>query len=275
MNRILAVGLLALAPCAAQGLDQRTASVGMRARIEQLTLPAPERIAKPIDKHDKLVLRIVNVYDHGANFRYDLEYYGLEPGRYDLAALLIPKDPSATLPTPPPLEVTITPMRAPGQVLPNALTPTPTPHAGGYTDWMSAGAVAWVLGLFAILFVGRARQRAAQATQDQPLTLADRLRPMVEAASQGKLDSGGKAQLERLLLAFWRKRLDLEGVTAAAAMPRLRNHAEAGALLRQLEDWLHKPQPSSQVDLAALLAPYRAVAADTVEADARSHGAGH
>lgn len=275
MKSTFAVWLLALAPLAAQGLDQRTASVGMRARIEQLTLPAPERIAKPIDKHDKLVLRVVNVYDHGANFRYDLEYYGLEPGRYDLAALLVPKDPTATVPTPPPLEVTITPMRAPGQVLPNALTPTPTPRAGGYTEWLSAGAVAWVLGLFAILFVGRARQRAAQAAQDRPLTLADRLRPMVEAAAQGRLDSGGKAQLERLLLAFWRKRLALDGVSAAQAMPQLRGHAEAGALLRQLEDWLHKPQPSRDVDLAALLAPYRAVAAETVEADARRQGAGH
>ena len=131
--------------------------------------------------------------------------------------------------------------------------------------------------LFAILLAGRAQRRAAQAASAQPATLAERLQPMVEAAAAGQLDSAGKAQLERLLLAFWRRRLELEGVKAADAMPKLRNHGEAGALLRQLEDWLHRPKPTQDVDLGALLAPYRSVAAATVEADAAREpfGGGH
>ena len=70
-------------------------------------------------------------------------------------------------------------------------------------------------------------------------------------------------------------RPDNATVREAEEVLAMLEEAEAGALLRQLEDWLHKPQPSRDVDLAALLAPYRAVAAETVEADARRQGAGH
>lgn len=270
----VAFTLLLLAPCAAQSLDQRTASVGMRARIEQIVLPAPELAAKPLDKDGKVVLRIVETYGHGSQFRYDLEYYGLEPGTYDLAALLVPKAADQAPVALPKIEVKVTPMRAPGQVLPNQLTPDAPPRLGGYTEWLTVGTFGWVLGLFAILFAGRAQRRAAQAAGARQATLAERLQPMVEAAAQGKLDSAGKAQLERLLLAFWRRRLELEGVKAADAMPKLRNHPEAGVLLRQLEDWLHRPQPTQGVDLGALLAPYRQIAAATVEADAARESAG-
>ena len=56
----------------------------------------------------------------------------------------------------------------------------------------------------------------------------------------------------------------------ADAVVRLKEHREAGALLRALEDWLHRPPGSASVDVAAVLAPYRDVPAeqDFVPADA-------
>ena len=47
-------------------------------------------------------------------------------------------------------------------------------------------------------------------------------------------------------------------------MTALKADPEAGELLRQLEDWLHNPNPSAPVDLKRLLKPYTNVTAQNV-----------
>ena len=59
-----------------------------------------------------------------------------------------------------------------------------------------------------------------------------------------------------MLLGHWRERLGLDSQDLAEATARLRAHPEAGALLRALEDWLHRPPGSVKVDIDAVLAPY-------------------
>jgi hypothetical protein len=51
-------------------------------------------------------------------------------------------------------------------------------------------------------------------------------------------------------------------VGTAAALTTLREHERAGPLLRRIEDWLHRREPPRDVDIAELLAPYRAELAD-------------
>ena len=63
--------------------------------------------------------------------------------------------------------------------------------------------------------------------------------------------------LERLILAHWRRRRSLEEVKANEAIAALRQDPEAGELLLKLEEWLHSPDPAEEVDVAALLSPYR------------------
>ena len=58
------------------------------------------------------------------------------------------------------------------------------------------------------------------------------------------------------------------------ALRRLRGHEQAGALIRALESWLHRPEGGTTVDVVALLAPYRDVAASG-EAEGEGTGAGH
>ena len=47
------------------------------------------------------------------------------------------------------------------------------------------------------------------------MTLADRLRPLVDAAVAGALSAGQHAELERLLIGYWRRRLNLEQAAPA------------------------------------------------------------
>ena len=243
-------------------------TVGMPAKIEQLVLPGSELEAKPIeDRRTPVVLRIVNSYVHGSAFRYDIVYYGLEPGEFDLKDSVRRKDgsPITDLPS---IPVKIEPVLPPGQIEPHRLALAPSPYLGGYRLLLVAGALVWTAGLVAILLAGRRKRDQAILAAIKPVTLADRLKPLVEKALAGTLNQGQHAELERLLIGYWRKRLKLERCAPAEFMPLLRDHDEAGPLFLRLEDWLHRPAGTAEpVDLSALLEPYQSVAADSLEED--------
>lgn len=246
----------------AQAGEERTASVGMRARAE-LVLPGGELVPAPSTSKAKVVVRVLNVWRHGEHHRYELEWCGLEPGSHDLAKYLVRKDgsPADGLPE---VKVSVTSVLPKGSAEPSELSPAPSERLHGYTALQIAVGVLWGAGLLAILFVGRKYRSKAIAAASKP-TLADRLRPLVESVAAGSADTAAKAELERLMVAFWRSRLDLGAAKAGDAIVAIRRHAEAGALLRQLEQWLHVPSPAVAVDVGALLAPYRHVTAESFE----------
>ena len=246
-----------LAASVTMGQDPSMSTVGMPARIDQFVWPGSELEPVPLaDARRPIVLRITGVFRHGTDYRYDLVYYGLEPGAYNLAEYVRRKDgsPSSDLP---PVMVEIKPVLPPGQVEPHAVQARRLPFLGGYQALLLIGSTVWLAGLVALLFARRRRPRTATNEVEMGATLAGRLRPLVDDAVAGRLSSSRQAELDRLLLGFWRRRLGLEGQPAAQAITMLRNHEEAGQLLRQLEAWLHSPRPDANVDVASLLEPYR------------------
>jgi hypothetical protein len=255
-RRLGAVALfVALAPSLRA---QPESTVGMAGTLDGVVLPGTEleRVPKD-DRTAPVVLRVVRVYPHGTAFRYDLEYQGFEPGTFDLRPYLRRKD-GSPLGDLPPLTVKVSAVLPPGQVQPHPLEIEPGPRVGGYRYLVAGVVVLWALGMVALVasfFLPR-RRKAAGIT-DSPVSLADRLRPLLEGAVAGRLSQAELAGLERGLLAYWRKRLSLEGADPAAAHARLRAHPEAGPLLAKLEQWLHAPGAAGAVDVPALLAPYR------------------
>lgn len=255
------LALLVTTALPAQSRDQRSAAVGMRAYVEQLVLPGSELEPAPGDMKSPVVVRVLKVWPHGNQLRYDLEWTGLEAGEYDLAKFLRRKDGAASDDLPK-VAVVVTRTLPKQQMEPSEPAPSPAPRLDGYSRLQVIAGIAWAVGLLLILFVGRRRRRAAVAPPPPKPTLADRLRPLVEAVAGDRANSAAKAELERLLLAFWRARLDLQQQKAADAILTIKRHPEAGALLRQIEAWLHMPAPPARVDLSGLLAPYRTVTAD-------------
>jgi hypothetical protein len=262
--------LLLLAPLAAQALDQRTSPVGMRARVEQVVLPGTELVPAPTTLQAPVVVRVLGTWPHGQHVRYDLEWVALEAGRHDLAKYLVRKDgsPTAELPE---LVVEATSTLPKGVHEPGDIAPQAPVRLDGYRTMQIVAAVAWGIGLLAILFVGRRYRRKPPPPPAKP-TLADRLRPLVDAVARGAADTGAKAELERLLVAFWRERLGLHDRTAADAIVAIKAHADAGALLRAVEAWLHRPEPPPPTDVQRLLEPYRHVTADAVAKGVRPAG---
>ena len=253
-----------------QQASTKIPSVGLPGRLTEVVLPAPELEVRARDAKDPLVLRITRVAPHGDAFRYDFEYVGLEPGKYDLRDALRHKDgtpistESGAKDAVPSIPVEVQTILAAGIVKPHPPQPVPLPSFGGYRRLLIAAGVAWLFGAFLILFGWRKRQLARAAAEWKPRTLAERLRPLVESAVAGKLSREERAQLELGLVAYWRRKLALEDTEPALSMVLMRDHAEAGPLLKSLEAWLHMPVAPVNVDLQSLLAPYRNLPADAI-----------
>ncbi len=235
-------------------------SVGMRVRIEEQPIPGPRLQAKPVADPGRAdaIVRVLNVFPHGTGWRYNLEVTPLVEGTLDLASLLEPAEAGATW-DPPALPIEVEALLAEDVIEPNELEVPAPDGVGGYTTGMTVLGVLWAAGLVALMTVGRKRDGEVEGEAPAaPLTLADRLAPLVERARSGELDTTQQAELERLLLAHWRDRRDLGAVPVADAVAALREDEEAGPLFLQLERWLHRPDSGGEaVDLGALLAPYR------------------
>ncbi len=243
----------------------------MEGRAE-VTLPGTALEAKPVDEKSPLVLRIASTQPAAAGTKYDLRYIGLVPGGYDLRKYLLRSDGSPTTDLP---EIPVTvggllPEDHQGQLVPPSTKPLSA--LAWYKPAMIVLGVLWLVLLVPLILVGRRRKAVQVVPVARPPSMADRLRPLVEQAARGELSDDGKGQQERMLLGYWRHRLALHDLTMAEAVARLKAHPQAGALLRALEDWLHRPPGSASVDVAAVLAPYKDVPAeqDFIPADAES-----
>ena len=259
--------VLSAAALLAQARDERTAPVGMRARLDEVALPGSVLVPAPVDHKAPLRLRILATRPHGDHFRYDFEWTALEPGEHDLVRYLAREDGTPTEGLAP-LTVRADSELPHSAREPSEPPPAALPRVAGYSTLQVVAGVLWGIGLLAILFVGRRfrRQRVVEAARP---TLADRMRPLVAAVAGGAADDAARAELERLLVAFWRAKLGLREAKAAGAVAAICAPPEAGRLLRQVEDWLHRPEPPAPVDIAALLAPYRSVSAQDFDEVAR------
>lgn len=275
MSATLALAAAAQEPAAkaeGKGPAPVRSGIGLPAELTGVVLPGGEFEAEPGTPASKLLVRVVAVAPHGTAHRYDLEFVGFEPGEYDLRAFLRRKDrtPNGDLP---PLPVVVDGVLPAGKVALNTEPLVPAPRLGGYRTLLWVAGSAWVAGLLLLLFVRRRRATTAAAAAPPP-TLAERLRPLVTQAIAGDLPDARMHELERLLLGYWRRRLGLEREPAATAIARMRADADAGALLRALERWLHAPPARREpVDVAALLRPYEALPADAAAPAAGEHGA--
>jgi hypothetical protein len=261
--------VLALVACAA-GQGSRESTVGVPATIEELVLPGTELAAAPVDAKSPIVVRVLSASPHGTAYRYDLEFTGLEPGDHDLKDFLRRKDGTGSSDLPP-IPVTIRSLLPAGRVTPHAPRGGDPTSLGGYRTALVAGGILWIAGLAVLLFARKKRPGSVEVGAPQPKTLAERLRPLVERAIDGRLSREDRARLELSLLAYWRKELGLEDRRPEEVIAAMRAHARAGPLLESLEVWLHRPprtpgaRGGAEIDLASLLAPYRDLPPDAID----------
>ena len=242
-------------------------TVGKTTELVDVILPGPKLVGKPIDDREPVVVRVTDAIAHGDGFRYRLEYQGMEPGNFDLTQWLVRKDgqPSTDLPS---IPVQIRSLLPPGQIMPNELEVGWLPRMGGYKVLVIVLAVLWTLGLLGLIFLGRKR-KPDELAEETPTTLAAMLKQRIQTACDNTAGSKELAELERMLVAFWQKKLNLESESPHQAIVKVRQHPDSGGLMRKLETWIHQPKTNGaddqDVDWETLLAPYRDLPADTLE----------
>lgn len=242
--------------------EEKPPLVGMEGRLE-LLLPESGLKTKKPERLSDIHLRIASTNPRGKLIYYDLRYTGRVPGEYDLRDFLLT---AAELPATnlPPLPVSISgilpeqhngwleeqAMRSPGLF-------------GGYKNIAILAIVLWVLAFFVVYRFGRKPKTDTNLKPvARPPTFAERIRPLLERAAAGKLTADEKALLERMLITHWQHRLGLANKSGDEIIAQLRQHSEAGVLLRALEDWLHRPPGSVAVSVDSVLAPYRNMPAE-------------
>jgi hypothetical protein len=235
-----------------------TRAIGIEGRVS-LDLPRGDYRPRPLDDRTELILRIEALTPApNQQHRYDFHYVGMEPGSYSLADYLIRPDGSR----PDELSNVVVRVQA---LLPETHDGKLTgyqqekfPFIGGYRVFLGLLALLWVGGIVAfILSYRKKRVVAAPVVVVPEPSFAERIRPLVEAAAAGQLSLEDKARLERLLMGFWREKLNLPELRMADSLEQLKAHAQAGELLRALERWLHQPNGASTEEVTALLNPYR------------------
>jgi hypothetical protein len=263
MNRrsliILAIATLVLP---AAGADTTSlppaAGVGMSGEVAEVLLPGSElRVKLDPEGRSALVVRLSAIHPHGtAGHRYTFQWFAYEPGEHNLCDSLerVDGSPLGDLPR---VMVRADSVLPPGPPGPLADRPARLPSLGGYRTTLLIGGALWFAGLITLLYWRRTKSNAPILQDSPDLPLAEKLRLLLEQAQSGTLNADGRARLERLVLGFWRDRLGLTDLPMNEAVHHLRDHPEAGNLLRHVEDWLHSGKsPGRQIEVAALLTPY-------------------
>ncbi|MDA7661810.1 hypothetical protein N8609_00455 [Verrucomicrobia bacterium] len=236
-------------------------NVGISISLQQVVIEGTELEVIPLaETKPPIVLRIEATWPHGSSFRYDFSFYGLEPGNFDLRSQLRRND-GSSLDTVQSIPVIIESILPPGKSEPAALKHHSLPAIGGYKQWMITLGILWILGLMGILWCMR-QQKKTNGSNTRPvptLSLGEKMEPLVKAAAAGGVSSSDKAELERLLLTFWSKKLDLEKLKSSERIQKLKKHPEARPLICALEQWLHSPTPVDDAEIQSILKPYRSI----------------
>ncbi|MEM8912206.1 MAG: hypothetical protein AAGC97_10605 [Planctomycetota bacterium] len=240
-----------------------SSTVGLPKTLENVVLPGPElRVLRLEHRNQPFILRILQIYPHGDSHRYDLQYQALEPGSYCLTDYLEGVDGGDTGDLPR-LNVLVESTLPAGTTQPTSLPESDIGRFGGYRLWLGVGAFVWILGLLALIFVGRssARNDEDSSAGEQPV---DQLEPLVAAAISGDLPKDQRAILERAVMGFWTDELNLNRLPPATISEKLRQHEHAGPMLKSLETWLHSPHGDDNIDLETVLAPIRQTTRDPI-----------
>ena len=215
--------------------------------------------------------------------RYTLWFFGVVVGDYKLADYVVQKNGSALMVAEALSSMTVTVVSElpPGHGTNLYEIEDPSLRIrGGYRATLAALALLWFSVPITWAIQRWRNQKPVEMERfDRPPSLADHMRPLVQGAYAGTLSVEEQSRLELMLYKFWQGRVGLPE-SMSSALPILRQHAEAGELLRTLEGWMHAPEGSrpgfDAETLDKLLLPYRAIEANRhalENAPPRSHDA--
>ena len=231
--------------------------VGMEMSVEIQHRGLPLRATDGDDGN--VCVRLTTIGSVGDVRRYLIAFIAEEPGEYDLSQHLEQEDGQpAKLSTAVRIQVSSGRPKTTGWGLERPANDK-LPALGGYRSTMMILVLVWIAVGIWMLYQKWSRRQRKKPAPLPPLTLADQLRPLIASALLGQLSSSEEARLERLLITYWRARLELTNERTVTVVEQLRSHPDAGTLLGALDRWLHYPPSRRDADIESHLRPYHDV----------------
>lgn len=222
------------------------------------------RVRTQRDADAPLIVRLKQTNDNA----YEANFIGTREGEFDLRQALYHVDGSLSeLPSMPVRVISTLPNDQRSDLF-QAIDFEPT-LGGGYRLGMLIAAALWLI-VPAAIFAWRWLRQPPVVAEEPPAsvpTWGQRLEPLVTAAVNRPLSAEEKRQLELLLLHYWRERSGADALEMAVSIRELRQHPEAGPLVRNIEAWLHRSAGTdgeaalslgrSPAEIVQLLEPFR------------------
>ena len=240
-----------------EGDSRLEVTVGLTGYAKQVVLPGTELTIREVDpRRTPIALRIDKVYPHGDNFRYDLTFFGLEPGTHNLTDYLVRKDDTG-MENVPNISVTVNSILPSEQFAPSAPPKGFIAKIGGYYSAMILAIIGWFGGLLAILFWRKgAAKNTAESIAVESVSEVEQIKRLVDQAIEaGELSDQQKADLDMRVLNFWRGRRNITEASVTDALKELKADKQAGPLLTGLERWFYSREAPNRDEIVSLLKP--------------------
>jgi hypothetical protein len=230
---------------------QDKGNVGMVKRLK-VNFPGELLTAAKVDDKADAMVRIISYKKEGDGFSYDLEFIGLEPGKYNLlkymrtAASLDEVSLEAY-----PVEV--------GTVLSpdfNGELVDFQKDMGAFKPWykkLNYLLIAfWVLLLPTIVFFGRKRKKEEDVVEVKEKTLNEKICELL-ISLEGNSTKELWQKIEGLILKHWYEKKSLQGLPMHEAIMKLKSDSEAGPFILKLEKGLHSKEFKNEHEVAELI----------------------
>jgi len=226
-------------------------NVGLVKRVKK-TFPGERLIAAKVDDKSDAMVRIISTKKSANGFTYDLEFIGLEPGKYNLIKYLrtASKNEPVNLPEHMIDIETSLPKEFSGELLDfqkSASTLTPWYKKLNYLLF-----VVWLLLLPIIILYGRKRKKVVEEVVVKEKTINEKIIELLSSL-EGKSSKELWQKIEGLIFQHWCKKKSLQDLPMHEAISKLKADSEAGPFILKLEEGLHSKEFRDEKDVASLI----------------------
>jgi hypothetical protein len=201
----------------------------------------PYRFGVPVN------LRIAKVTEANGVRTYDIRYMLNTGGEFDITEYLATKDGSALTDLP---QFNVMGLEHLSQNMDQRIEQV---EAMGIDIWhyyyqcMGAVVGLWIIWLLLLIFWGREKPEVVEDAAPVE-TFYDVLGAFLRQIESKSIDDKGKAQLEMLLINWWRDQLGYADLEMHEAMRRIGSDSASAAAFNKIQQWLHNPKNSVSVD---------------------------
>jgi hypothetical protein len=221
-----------------------------------ITYSGSELIVQPYRFGVPVNLRIAKVIEKDGVRTYDIRYMLNTAGEFNISQYLATKDGSELTDLP---EFKVLGLGHMSQNMDQRIQQVETMGIEiwhYYYECMAAAVTLWLVWLLLLIFYGREKPEIPEDTA--PIeTFYDVLSAYLAKIEDKTLDAKGKAQLEMLMINWWRTQLGYPDMEMRKVIRHIRKDAVSASAFDTVQQWLHNPQNSVSVDeLLARLRPF-------------------